>query len=171
MRWILFLIILIHQTGFSQKTEEQKKVEKAVLDWAGNTFEFYDAPRFEKFEPVPSPDYFAIEMQIQSLQEFKEEIIFNFYEGKSDRTKEKLGEDTLALNKNISEMKLMLNTIEPKYEGYEIMFWANIRTNNGLTVYYQHRVLVSADYKVKNGKITSRIGQENDTVKIVYKNN
>jgi hypothetical protein len=64
----------------------------------------------------------------------------------------------------------MLEILEPKYDGYEIMFWANIRTNNGLTVYYQHRVIVTAAFKVKSAKITSKVGQENDQVKIVYKN-
>jgi hypothetical protein len=71
---------------------DQKKVEQAVYDWAKATFEFFDAPRFEKFEPIPSPEYFALSMQRQNLVEFKEEIKFNFQEGKSDRTKEKLKE-------------------------------------------------------------------------------
>jgi hypothetical protein len=171
MRVLLLIAIMLTAApgSWSQKTAEQKAVEKAVIDWAGNTFEFYDAPRFEKFEALPSPDAFALEMQINDLKAFKEEIIFNYGEGKSDRTPEKLAKDTTEINKNIAAMEEMLSTIEPKYDGYEILFWANIRTNNGLTVYYQHRVVLTADYKVKSARLTSRVGEENDQVKIVYK--
>ena len=169
MRGLIIIVFTLSSLVSQAQGDVQKKVEDAVISWADATFEFYDAPRFENFETEPHPDFYMLQMQLQTLQEFKEEIVFNFNEGNSDRTEEKLTEDTIKINQNMDEMRMVMEMFEPKYSGYNINFWANIQTNNGLTVYYQHYVTLSDNFEVTDAKVTKAVGKESDDVEIIYK--
>lgn len=166
---LLLLLFLAAFAAQGQTEAEKESIKKAVNQWADKTFVEWDSPRFEKFKPQLSPDYYALTVQKQMLEEFKEEIVFNFNESKSDRTLEEVKEDTAKTSKNIKELEKIMEQFPNKYKGYEVYWWANIKTNNGLTVYYQHLVKLDEHYKVVHAKVSSYIGKDRDDIKILYK--
>lgn len=148
---------------------EQELVEKAVLDWADQTFEYYDGPRFEKFVMIPSDQYAILEGKVESLTEYREELKQNFASGEMNKTKEEFDKTLGKLDRKIDSLNTLKNNVSGKATGYEIDFWANIMVNNALTVYYVHHMKLGPDYAIKDAKITGSIGKENDQIKILYK--
>jgi len=153
------------------KTLDQEMVEKAVLEWADKTFEFYDGPRFEKFLMVPSDQYFKLENQVNALQEYREEIKQNFAAGEVKKTKEEFDLQLKKLDRKIDSLQKVMTSNTARVKSFEIDFWANIMVNNALTVYYVHHIVLDPKYQITEAKITGSIGKENDQIVILYKKN
>ncbi len=172
----LALASLIFFSGFGlyrsspmATSKDQELTEKSVLEWADKTFEFYDGPRFEKFQMIPSNEYFKIETQVEGLKEYKEELKAGFQAGEIKKTKEEFDAQLKKLDRKIDSLTVVMNSSINKAMGFEIDFWANIMVNNGLTVYYVHHMKLDAKYAVQEGKVTGSIGKENDKIHIIYK--
>lgn len=169
MKYLLLLIAFSSLNTFSQdEAAMKKKAEQAIKAWADKTFEHYDASRFENFYMSPSPEYYAMSILREEYVTFKEEIVFNFTEGKSDRTEEQVKKDTTSIAKKIQELDNMMASIDPKFDHIEYFWWANIQTNNGLTVYYQHQIKLDDQFKVISHRESSAVGKPKD-VSIIYK--
>ncbi len=169
MKYLFLLSILIPLSSFSQTEDEIKaKAEKAILAWAEKTFSHFEGSRFENFHLSPSPEYYAMSVLREEYETFKEEIVYNFNEGTSDRTEEEVKEDTSSINKKIEELDQMLAMIDPPFDHIEYFWWSNIQTDNGLTVYYQHQLKLDPSYKVISYRESSAVGKP-DNVKILYK--
>ena len=165
---LVFLVITTGLTFGQDETVIKKQAEKAILKWANEHFEYYDAPSFENFHLSPSPDYYAMSILREEFVTFKEEIVYNFKEGKSDRSEQEVIDDTTNIQKKIEELDVMLNTIDPKFDHIEYFMWANVRTNNGLTVYYQHQFKLDENYNVVSFRESSAVGKPDD-VEIIFK--
>lgn len=170
MKYFIIAISVFSCTlGWSQSEKEIKKnAEEAILKWADATFEHYEGSRFENFLMSPSPEYYAMSVMKEEYLTFKDEIIYNFNEGKSDRTEEQVQKDTQNISNKISELDDMMNMIDPKIDHIEYFWWSNIQTNNGLTVYYQHQIKLDANYKVISYRESGAVGKPED-VEILYK--
>lgn len=174
MKWALASIGVLICLGWTYRpvpgsSLEQELVEKAVLEWADKTFEYYDGPRFEKFQLIPSDQYFKLENQISSLKEYKDELKQSFTAGEIKKTKEEFDASLKKLDRKIDSLQTVMTKSTNKAIGYEIDFWANIMVNNALTVYYVHHIRLDNQYKILETKITGSIGKENDQIKILYK--
>lgn len=164
----LFLPLLF-TCCFAFGQSNQKKCQEAILLWANNIFEYYDNPRFENYNEIPSSAYFTLSVQKEMNQEFLDEIIFNYYEGKSDRTAEKLSEDSTRLANKIAEIDKKMLAFENKVDHFEYYMWANIQTTGGITVYYQHYFKLDADYNILEYKVSGFVGKDSDDLEILYK--
>ena len=166
---LTFALSIGLSTSFAQKSDNQKKCETAINSWANARFVEHEGSRFENFKMVGTPEYEMIALQIQTLKEFREEINFNFNEGKSDRTEEKLKEDISKIDENIAELETMLTSMKGVADHYEYYWWSNIKTDAGVTVYYQHFIKLDANFKVISSEISSYVGKDKDDIKILYK--
>ena len=166
LRLILGLL-LTSVFAFGQTNKQQCK--NAILTWANETFEYYDNPRFENFKEMPSSEYFTLTIQKQMNQEFLDEIIFNYYEGKSDRSAEKLAEDSTRLATKIASIQTKMDSFENKVDHYEYNMWANIQTTGGITVYYQHYFKIDANFNIIEHKVSGFVGKDSDDLEILYK--
>jgi len=173
MSWLtkMLLIVLISLpfSGISQdEIDIKNKAEKAIISWAETTFEYFDAPRFENFYLSPSPDFYALTILKEEYNTFKDEIVFNYNESKSDRTEEQLKRDTASISNKIKELDMILDNMSPKFDHIEYFFWANIQTDNGLTVYYQHQIKLDETYNIISFRESSSIGKP-ENVNILFK--
>lgn len=156
--------------GNDNAAQYQDYVEKSVLSWADLTFEFYDAARFEKLEVTTSNEYMKLQNKIEGMKEYKIEMNDNFNSGSLNKSKEDFDKMMKKTDRKIDSMQTLLSKTPAGVSGFEIDFWANIMTNNGLTVYYKHHLILNADYKVINHTVTSSVGKTNEEQKILYKN-
>ena len=139
------------------------------MEWADETFEHYDNPHFENYNALPSSEFFTLQVQRDGYQEFLDEIIFNYYEGKSDRTREELTSDSTRISNKVIELNEKIETFPNKVDHYEYYMWSNIQTNGGVTVYYQHYFKLNADYQIIEHKVSGFVGKDNDDLEILYK--
>jgi hypothetical protein len=169
MKYFFLLFLAISLNTVAQDNEEIKaKAEKAIVSWANKTFNHFEGSRFENFHLSPSPEYYAMSILREEYETFKEEIVYNFNEGTSDRTEQEVKDDTANIDKKIEELDAMLAMIDPPFDHIEYFWWSNIQTDNGLTVYFQHQIKLNPDYKVISYRESSAVGKPSD-VKILYK--
>lgn len=174
----IFLFILFATVSFAlmQKTsvheantENQDLVEKAVLDWADKTFEFYDGARFEKFEASVSTEYMKLESKLEGMKEYKKEIADQYAAGELKKSKEEFDKMISKTDRKIDSLQKLVNSTPAGSSGYEVDFWANILTNSGLTVYYKHHLILNKDFVVTSHKVSSAVGKTSEEQKILYK--
>ncbi len=151
-------------------TQHQSMVEKSVLEWADITFEFYDGARFEELEVATSKEYYKLEAKLNGMKEYKTEMSDMYSAGQLNKTKDEFDAMMKRTDRKIDSMQTLLKSTPAGVSGFEIDFWANIMTNNGLTVYYKHHLILDAEYKVTTHTVTSSVGKTNEQQKILYKN-
>lgn len=145
----------------SQKgTKEEKELaEKSVLLWADETFHSYDSPRFENFVAHYTEEYQMMSMRVEMLEKRREKV---------DSVKEK--ENYENLGAEIEKAKKRVADIEQRVTHYEVDFWANIATTDGITVNYRHKIILDNNFKVVSHEETAAIGKKDQNTKIRYKN-
>lgn len=169
--FISFTVSLLAFNWFQKapKTPEQELSEKAILEWADKTFEYYDGPRFEKFMTIPTDQFSILQSKVESLKEYKDEMKQSYAAGEIKKTKEEFDLTLKKLDRKIDSLQTVAKEFPNKSTGFEIDFWANIMVNNALTVYYVHHIKLDKQYAITEAKITGSIGKENDQIKILYK--
>lgn len=155
---LFFLPQMIQQPQLPKGSEEEKKLTKeAVIVWADNTFKEYDNPRFENFVAHYTDEYLMMKMRIEMLEKRKEKL---------DSTQK---EDIKNIDLQIEKVEEILTEMDEKVTHYEIDFWANILTNDGITVQYCHKIKLDNAYKVVSFEETSSIGKKSQSTRIRYK--
>jgi hypothetical protein len=170
---IALILILFNNIIYAQnKSAEQIQVERAVINWASLTFEYYEGARFEKYKKLPTREQYKIENQIADLTEYKAEMTDEYNKGKLNKSKTEFENNIKSIDQKIDSLNKVHTQLGNNPENkndYEIDFWANIKVNNGLTVYFRHYVLLNNNFEVIKAEITGAVGKESDDLKILYK--
>jgi hypothetical protein len=162
-------LILLTSTSINSIKPDKKRVEEAVISWADSTFFQHEEYRFEQYYADYTEPYqialLRFEMY-QGKQVHLEKTKQKGYYKKSDSDYEK---EHIDLVKKNAELKTILKNFKLKANSYQILFWSNIKTNQGPTVYYSHLIALNNDFKVVSVEIKSQIGKKNNATKILYK--
>jgi hypothetical protein len=147
---------------------DEKTVKKNVLAWADSIFYFHEEYRFEQFHA-----HYAEEYQIAVLrEEMYGDKLLNLEKlkrkGYYKKTEEEYIEEHEKLVLKNKELKSIVYNFENKAEYYQILFWSNIKTNDGITVYYSHSVKLNNNFKVTSAEIKSALGKKSDKTMIIY---
>ncbi len=149
-------------------SKDEELVKKHVLEWADTTFYYHEEYRFEQFHAFYTEEYqiavLRAEMYESKLQNLEKLKAKGFYK-KTDAEYEK---EHSELDKKVKDLNQAKDNFKNKVEYYQILFWSNIKTNHGITVYYSHLIKLDNDYKVISAEIKSEIGKKNDKTKILY---
>ncbi|MBW7866834.1 MAG: hypothetical protein H3C31_00755 [Brumimicrobium sp.] len=174
MKNILFIIFFLPLYIFAQVKEtnhpDMKKVEAAVTQWANQTFADYTEPRFNKFIPYYTDDYFLTVIAVKNIDKVINEQKKMYASGSFTGSKE-------DFEKSISELETRKETAiknrdnfnRKKVDYYQISFWANIKMSSNVYNYIEHIVLVDENMNIKEATINSHIGKKDDFEKIIYK--
>jgi len=176
-KWFKNIVILIVFFTFCSITlqgnkidsaKDEEKVKQRVLLWADTTFYHHEEYRFEQFHAFYTEEYqiavLRAEMYQSKLANIEKLKAKGFYK-KTDEEYEKEHTELKEKVKGLNEAKL---NFKNKVEYYQILFWSNIKTNHGITVYYSHLVKLDNDYNIISAEIKSEIGKKNDKTKILY---
>ncbi len=166
--FVVLCSITLQNTKDIDSTQDEEKVKKSVLEWADTTFYFHEEYRFEQFHAHYTDEYSIaylranmFKTKMDNLKKSKEK---GFYK-KSDADYEAELSD---IESKYNEMSTKAENFPNKVEFYEILFWSNIKTNHGITVYYSHHVKLNNDYQVISAEIKSAIGKKNESTEIIY---
>lgn len=159
---------LVTEDNTKQEKEFQEKVESSVLNWAANTLDEFDGPRFEKFRADYTDEYTMAQLRIKSLDDniarLKKQKQKGTYNGSEEDYRKAM--EVLLERKNEAEEKLI--DFHPKVKNYTIHFWANVRLDSGVQNYVEFQMIVDDYFSVTQHEVISMIG-DNKNAKIVYK--
>jgi len=161
-------LILLASTSLQPEKSDEKSVEQGVITWADSIFYYHEEYRFEQYHAEYTDEYQIATLRLKMYQGRQENLEKIKQKGFYKKTEEEYTKKhNLLVNKNI-ELKYIVENFQNKAKYYQILFWSNIKTNQGPTVYYSHLVTLNNDFKVTSAIIKSEIGKKNDKTKIIY---
>ena len=167
---VLFLLIVASFTSNGQDTATiEKNVKEAVTQWANQTFVGYDNPRFEKLMIFYSDAYQMWKMRPEMLASRKAKMKAAHEKGESGLSEEEYQSEIEKIDNQIEKVKERLSQMTDFADQFKISFWANIKTNDGITVQYEHIVTLSGAYEVQKAEINSFIGKKSNKTQILYR--
>jgi hypothetical protein len=143
-------------------------VEAAVVTWADQIFLNHSNYKFEQFKAFYTDDYFIQTMRIELYEEKIETLEQKKANGTYNGTDENYNADITKLSGAIEKAKAAINTMD-RVSYFQIHFWSNIQTQDGITVYYELNMKLNNDYQVIEAIENSSIGKKNQDSKIAYK--
>jgi hypothetical protein len=149
--------------------DDKTTVQNSVISWADSTFYHHEEFRFEQYHADYTEPYQIARLKLEMYQGKQENLEKTKQKGfykKTDADYEKEHHDLVEMN---TKLKATVDNFKNKANSYQILFWSNITTNQGPTVYYSHLITLNNDFKVISSKIKSQIGKKNDATKILYK--
>jgi len=168
---LLFLLCSIFTFSQEQEidsSEDEKKVEKAVVQWADTTFLSHSEYKFEKFHAFYTEEYFISVMRSRMYKQRVEDLKESKEKGRYKKSDDEYAKELKELESAYQKIQTEADNFKFRVSHYQISFWSNIQTNDGITVYYEHIVKLDNDYKVTEAVINSSIGKKSDKTEILY---
>ncbi len=172
---LVAFLLMIPESDFStplqdiDSSADEKKVMKAVVDWADSVFYEHREYKFEHFKAMYTDEYFIHVMRAnmykKRLDDLEKKKAMGQYTKTEDEYKKELSDLKLAYDKAQNEA----DNFPQRATYYYVHFWTNIATNDGVTVYYEHIMKVDNDYHVIEAVENSSIGKKSSSTKILYK--
>ena len=164
----LLLLTSVSLRNIKPSEKDKNTVEAKVISWADSIFYHHEEFRFEQFKAVYTDNYqiaiLRLDMYLGKQKNLEKTKSKGFYK----KTNEEYQKEHDAIVQKNAELKKIVENFENKAEHYQILFWSNIKTNQGPTVYYSHLVKLDNDFNVISAEIKSEIGKKNDKTKILY---
>lgn len=149
-------------------SKDEERCKEAVVAWADSVFYQHSEYKFDNFHAFYTDEY---SIQILRAQGYKDMVTdlekdkeAGRYRGSDAEYEKEHGE----LKAQYEEIQKGADNFENKVTYYEIHFWSNIMTHDGITVYYEHIVKLNNDYQVTDAVINSAIGKKDENTKILY---
>jgi hypothetical protein len=172
---ILFALLLcigFSATGQDQEidsSEDEKKVMEAVVNFADSVYYMHKEYKFEKFHAFYTEDYFIQVMRSRVYKERVADLESDKKNGRYKKTEADYEKEHQELSDAYHKVQAAVDGHKERVTHFEIHFWSNIQTNDGITVYYEQIMHLDNDFKVTNATINSSIGAKSDKTAILYK--
>jgi hypothetical protein len=168
---ILFIGLLSATTYKSMNLDSSKEeiiVKEKIIKWADSVFYFHENYRFEQFKAHYTDDYEMAMMRLDMYNGKLSNLERTKSKGFYKKTDAEYESEHKKLSDKVAELKGNVDRVPMKVNYYEILFWSNIKTNHGMTVYYSHHIKLDNDFNFKSTEIKSEIGKKNSETKILY---
>jgi hypothetical protein len=169
----LTAFILLTTFGFSQEqeidsSEDEARVKEAVVKWADSVFYFHSEYKLEKFYAFYTDEYFIQVMRSKMYKERVEDIEKSKAAGRYKKSDTDYEQEHKDLKDAYIKIQTDVDNFKFRVSHFQISFWSNIQTNDGITVYYEHIVKLDNDLKVTEAVINSSIGKKSEATDILY---
>lgn len=174
MNTLIFLLLISiysinpQTNNLNADLTEQESVENAVTAWASTNFIYHEGEKFEQFRPFYTEEYSIQELRIEAYTEkialVKEKKQAGTYTGSEDDYAKEIKKLEDALT-HANELLLQAQRIDY----FQIHYWTNIQTDDGITVYYELILKLNQNYEIIEALENSSIGKKSAASKIAYK--
>ena len=137
---LFIALILLTSLTFVSENTDRKTVEQSTLNWADSIFYEHDNYRFEQFHAEYTDSYQIANLRLKMYQGKQENLEKTKQKGFYKKTDIEYKKELSELIKKNIDLKQIIDTFEDKAKFYQILFWSNIKTNQGPTVYYSHLI-------------------------------
>lgn len=160
---------VIGQDQEIDSSEDEERVKKAVVSWADSVFYMHKEYKFEKFHAFYTEEYFIQVMRSRMYKERVADLEKSKKAGRYKKSDAEYEKEHNQMKEAYEKVQLDVDNFKFRVSHFEIHFWSNIQTNDGITVYYEHIVKLDNDYRVNEAIINSSIGAKSDKTEIIYK--
>lgn len=172
----LSLTLLVSNMAYAQEqeiddTEDEKLTMAAVVNWADSVFYSHSEYKFEHFKAFYTEEYFIAVMRSRMYKTRVEDLEADKKRGAYKKSDAEYDKEHKELEDAYLKVKKQADNMEQRVTHFQIHFWSNIQTNDGITVYYEHIVKLDNDYQVTEATINSAIGKKSEATAILYKKN
>ena len=172
--FLLTLGILTTNISYSQNfeidsSEDEQKVKDAVVAWADATFYSHTDWKFENFHAFYTEEYEIAYLRTNAYKGRVDDLEKDKANGRYKKSDEEYEKEHKELEDAYLKIKSERDAVASRVDHFQIHFWSNIQTNDGITVYYEHIVKLDQNYNVIDATINSAIGKKSDKTEIVYK--
>lgn len=147
---------------------DQERVENAVTAWSSTNFIYHEGEKFEQFRPFYTEEYSIQELRIEAYTEkialVKEKKLAGTYSGSEDD----YAAEIKKLEDALTRANALLSQVQ-RIDYFQIHYWTNIQTVDGITVYYELILKLNQDYAIIEALENSSIGKKSSASKIAYK--
>lgn len=164
----LTLTLLTSISSHSIKPDK-KRVEEAVIRWADSTFYQHEEYRFEQYHADYTELYQIALLRLEMYQGKQVHLEKTKQKGYYKKSDLEYKNEHSGLVKKNADLKTTIKNFKLKANSYQVLFWSNIKTNQGPTVYYSHLIKLNNDFKVISAEIKSQIGKKNNATAPLYK--
>lgn len=164
-----FTLVSLAQADEIDSSQDKIKVEKAVVHWADSVFYSHSNYKFENFHAEYTDEYFIAVMRSKAYQERVTDLEKDKSGGRYKGTQEEYDKEHQTLQEQAQKAQGEADNFAKRAEYYQVHFWSNIQTTDGITVYYEHIVKLNNNYQVTEAVINSAIGKKDENTKILYK--
>jgi len=147
---------------------DQERIENAVTAWSSANFIYHEGEKFEQLRPFYTEGYSIQELRIEAYTQkialVKEKKLVGAYTGSEDDYVQEIKKLEDALT-HANELLLQVQRIDY----FQIHYWTNIQTVDGITVYYELILKLNQNYAIIEALENSSIGKKSVASKIAYK--
>ena len=171
---LLFIGLFSALNSLSQDQEidssqDEEKVQGAVVRWADSVFYKHSEYKFEQFHAFYTEEYFIQVMRARMYKERLSDLEKSKKIGRYKKSDAEYKKEHDQMQNAYDKIQVDADNFKFRVSHFEIHFWSNIQTNDGITVYYEHIVQLDNDYRVIDTIINSSIGAKSDKTEITYK--
>lgn len=163
-----FLVSAAEPTNLDS-SQDQQIVEKAVISWADSLFVQHENYKFDHFNAFYTDDYFIQTTRLETYEQKIADLEHKKETGNYTGTEESYQDNLKKLRDALLHAKETIGKID-RVTHYQIHFWSNIKTRDGITVYYELILTLNNNYEITAAIENSAIGKKNSESKIAYKN-
>lgn len=171
----LILLILTSFYSVTSQSEisatdltEQTQVENAVTAWATKNFTYHEGEKFEQFRPFYTEEYSIQELRIEAYTEKIALVKAKKLDGTYTGSEDDYSKEIKKLEDAIAHANSLLLQVQ-RIDYYQIHYWTNIQTVDGISVYYELIMKLDQNFNVVESLENSSIGKKSSASKIAYK--
>ncbi|OIQ24631.1 MAG: hypothetical protein BM555_07030 [Crocinitomix sp. MedPE-SWsnd] len=164
----MFSLAGLSQDQEIDSSEDEVIVKDAVVHWADSVFYSHEKYKFENFRAFYTEEYFIQVMRSRMYKERVTDLEKSKKLGRYKKSDAEYEKEHKELEDAYNKVQKDVDTFKFRASYYQVSFWSNIQTNDGITVYYEHIVKLNNDYKVTEAVINSSIGKKSDKTEILY---
>jgi hypothetical protein len=171
---ILSICFLSTSVSFGQhqdidSSEDEVKVKKGVVAWADSVFFEHSEYKFDHFKAFYTEEYFIAVMRARMYKERADDLQKDKEAGRYKKSDEEFEKEHKQMEEAAIKIQKEVDEFVFRVTHYQVHFWSNIKTNDGITVYYEHIVKLDNNYQVTDAEIHSAIGKKSEQTQILYK--
>jgi hypothetical protein len=174
MNTLIFLILTsfysvnVKPNQLTSDLTDQANVEDAVTLWASTNFIYHEGEKFEQFRPFYTDEYSIQQLRIEAYTEKIDLVKTKKLNGSYTGTEDDYAKEIKKLEDALSYAKQLILQVQ-RIDYYEIHYWTNIQTVDGITVYYELILKLDQNYTILEALENSSIGKKSAASKIAYK--
>lgn len=155
-------------TEAEQIKKDERIVRDKVLEWSDSVFYFHEDYRFENFHAHYTDEFYIVMLRSDQYRKRIQDLELSKKNNTYNGTNESYQEQLLALKRKYKKFQFIVDSFVLRIKYVEILFWSNIKTKHGYSVYYAHRFKLSNDFFVMASIIKSSIGNRSADNSIIY---
>lgn len=156
-------------TESEQIKADERQVKASVLEWADSVFYFHEDYRFEHFHAHYTDEFYIVMLRSDLYKKKIDDLKLAQENGEYAGSEAEYVAEMDQFKRKWEKFQVIVDSFVDRVRFFEIVFWSNIKTQDGYMVYCSHKFKLSHHFLVMSATIKSMIGNKRADNGIRYK--